>query len=938
MQRSRIISVVHDINKKDLLEISGSIDDYLKGVLEDASNNLDFTFENLQQYFPSLSQYNVEKSCIWNYICIHIYALYLLKASFEDTPSEDVLSVEDSFKLNQTIEKFIGVGIRPNLLTCMPTFRQLTGKHTEDELLDIETIKYNRLIVMTLSLLDICKCEKLRNCIYSNLKVLLAGLYQLMYCPLKKPNTLDNSQTSKCSYIMTTEAHEKLLKDRNIILNEYSSFRNSFHISYFVSETMKLFQDKIPNWLKRALSHNMDEMILEKKGVQSISHALLHMHSDYNSYDRTKTWKSLNVIIKLIFKFHGTEEFHSNILPQVVDIVKQVNEGKVSLIYEQVFILCLKYAYDTDRNLCETEFLPVLWKSVGDFSENVPFMSKQSVSTHISQIVRLIYCTFVLEDSDLPTKVLPIIMLENVVPVLFSFYCCIWKSNDVMFKNELKDILVKFLLDQGSINEVFDAFLFDYQLRNSLKQNKFITLEVVNTDIILHIHDNRVKVSLVANGDAVLDLLKEQNSLLYTLFVYLLDCISHKEKYFCVQNRNDLLDLENEFSIDIGLERQILVYNLLSTISEDHNVQKYIVQKPERVVSYFNTFLKNMIDKHIHKKNNSDCEDFHFSFTITMIIQAFTLQCNTDQLKEYEKLLPLLEIISCDTHNTELRQMCDNIIKHLENKEPVTSTSDGIKSEIDQALECLCDPLLPVRGHGILWIAKLLEKKDEEVLNRKHFILNLLEQHLKDEDSYIYLNAIRGLSALVEVFPDTVINSLCEEYSDFKRNDIDLRMKLGEILMRSTRNLGEKAQNHRAVLLNTFLAGTKDEDHLIRASSLSNLGEVCRVLSYKLGSILTEVLGCVHAVIATDKAVEARRAAVSVLRMLLAGLDTDMITFLKEDILDIYRTLKEIYCNDKDDIMRLHAQLAIEELNANMEKILIELPTLHFEKKPSVLK
>lgn len=46
---------------------------------------------------------------------------------------------------------------------------------------------------------------------------------------------------------------------------------------------------------------------------------------------------------------------------------------------------------------------------------------------------------------------------------------------------------------------------------------------------------------------------------------------------------------------------------------------------------------------------------------------------------------------------------------------------------------------------------------------------------------------------------------------------------------------------YKDVLLNTFLTGARDEDHLIRASSLSNLAEVCEVLGYKLGSIVTEV-------------------------------------------------------------------------------------------------
>lgn len=95
-----------------------------------------------------------------------------------------------------------------------------------------------------------------------------------------------------------------------------------------------------------------------------------------------------------------------------------------------------------------------------------------------------------------------------------------------------------------------------------------------------------------------------------------------------------------------------------------------------------------------------------------------------------------------------------------------------------------------------------------------------------------------------DIFPDTVLNVLCEEYSDFSKKNLEdgneLRMKLGEVLIKVTKILGEIAPKYKSLLLNTFLVGTKDEDHLIRASSLSNLGEICKVLGYKLGTIVTE--------------------------------------------------------------------------------------------------
>lgn len=66
---------------------------------------------------------------------------------------------------------------------------------------------------------------------------------------------------------------------------------------------------------------------------------------------------------------------------------------------------------------------------------------------------------------------------------------------------------------------------------------------------------------------------------------------------------------------------------------------------------------------------------------------------------------------------------------------------------------------------------------------------------MKIEDSYIYLNAITGLAALGDVFPDTILNILCEEYSDtskkYNGDRHEVRMKLGEALVRVTKILGK---------------------------------------------------------------------------------------------------------------------------------------------------
>lgn len=46
---------------------------------------------------------------------------------------------------------------------------------------------------------------------------------------------------------------------------------------------------------------------------------------------------------------------------------------------------------------------------------------------------------------------------------------------------------------------------------------------------------------------------------------------------------------------------------------------------------------------------------------------------------------------------------------------------------------------------------------------------------------------------------------------------------------------------YKNLLVNGFLSGTRDPDPLVRASSLSCLGEFCKIMGFRLGNLITEV-------------------------------------------------------------------------------------------------
>ena len=67
------------------------------------------------------------------------------------------------------------------------------------------------------------------------------------------------------------------------------------------------------------------------------------------------------------------------------------------------------------------------------------------------------------------------------------------------------------------------------------------------------------------------------------------------------------------------------------------------------------------------------------------------------------------------------------------------------------------------------------------------------------------------------------------------------RMKIGEALMKSIRACDRILPRYSQIVLSSLLMGVKDDDCDIRASSLSNIGEACKLLRFAVGPIINEV-------------------------------------------------------------------------------------------------
>ena len=195
-------------------------------------------------------------------------------------------------------------------------------------------------------------------------------------------------------------------------------------------------------------------------------------------------------------------------------------------------------------------------------------------------------------------------------------------------------------------------------------------------------------------------------------------------------------------------------------------------------------------------------------------------------------------------------------------------------SPFQRAMLELADSLLPVRGHALLALAKLLRERDTETVAHATTLLAIFKENLGHSDSYIYLAAVDGLSALAVAVPGAAsLLALCRDYAGLagrpsreqsrdydsetgrirRRGDASVtdapgrwlsseeRVKVGEALVRVVRGSGEVLPCHADEVLAAILFNVRDPDAVIRASALSNLADVCPSLGYSFGLVQHEV-------------------------------------------------------------------------------------------------
>ncbi|NWH68618.1 TNG6 protein, partial [Geococcyx californianus] len=127
---------------------------------------------------------------------------------------------------------------------------------------------------------------------------------------------------------------------------------------------------------------------------------------------------------------------------------------------------------------------------------------------------------------------------------------------------------------------------------------------------------------------------------------------------------------------------------------------------------------------------------------------------------------------------------------------PASCADSPAPEGLQELLVSAYDPQPPSRAAALRCLANLITQRDPQALQLQEKLLQVFLENVQHEDAFVYLSAIQGIALLSSEYPEQILPILLARYRCLTQNTEDTaaaitRMKLGEVLMRVTRALGE---------------------------------------------------------------------------------------------------------------------------------------------------
>eukprot|EP00002_Diphylleia_rotans_P007419 TRINITY_DN1695_c0_g1_i14.p1 TRINITY_DN1695_c0_g1~~TRINITY_DN1695_c0_g1_i14.p1 ORF type:complete len:947 (+),score=161.28 TRINITY_DN1695_c0_g1_i14:53-2893(+) len=592
-------------------------------------------------------------------------------------------------------------------------------------------------------------------------------------------------------------------------------------------------------WMKAISSELISLCVLRREGVIGMLDRFLEKTSPGKEISFEKTLEILAIPPSFI---PDIETFYRHLAPQVLELVRLPSNSK-SRPYIHAGVMLLGHLLQKHPGATERHIITPLLENLSRVSKVHKLLNKNSdqddswaqLEPHIED-----YC---ISDMDLTTciedlhKIMTICppslhliqILVPWIPVMFQLHCFLQKtiSNS---KIAIKEVLSGFFKLCESSSLIITHLI--------IPSEKDVPIEIVESFEGLNITSN-----LVVHAKQVVFELNESGGIRSVIQDHYQRDAEWETK--CII---DFLDDLKNTNIPGDVYINVLqAFTKLIEAESNKSFEEPVSKKKYFVLFHFLILMHDAFGPSIMKNSaqvlavvfvmleGDEVENITLALGIlsTMLCGGIKVDKRDEPL--LMEVVPILQKLM-NHEEEQVSEMAAELRVMILTRDPSWTQGSGGKSQktsddntLEAALTYLRDPLLPVRGHGLIVLRKLVLSKSPSIDTHWAKIYEIFDAQLRDGDTYIYISAIHGLAAMGNLKPQDIFGRLLKGYGNQKELEVT-RLKYGEALVHVSSKCGDGLANHRDLVVRSLLSISKDPSPSMRASAYSNLATVFQSL------------------------------------------------------------------------------------------------------------
>ena len=369
------------------------------------------------------------------------------------------------------------------------------------------------------------------------------------------------------------------------------------------------------------------------------------------------------------------------------------------------------------------------------------------------------------------------------------------------------------------------------------------------------------------------------------------------------------------------------------------NYQTELLNSPVNIIQVCGDILSNYLTSTspqtpslstlniVHGPEDNDKNDdlLHMALKLLSTIAAESVQRELlpDEISGYRRCLRHLDFLSLSS-DLSIRSQATTLISLINARIALTSPSIQTPPQSDaeiytRAIEYISDPLVPVRAQGLSLLRDLILRNSSAV--NVDSLLRMLLDLLCDEDSFVYLNAIKAIQTIADKYGESMTRKLMTEYES--RTDVDERVRLAEAIAGVIQRMGELFSGPfaREIIVRSVRMVSTEPDWRLRVSALGLLSVCCEVCPRNASPAIEVALHLFRVNDLTfaeegEGAAPLRRGSVAIIAAILRSGGIDALgTHTRE----VVRSIKYLARSDGDETVKQLAQGVMEMLSGVIE-------------------